>query len=137
MFIVILTTNLSSARDLALIKPGMDELLRPGKWSIDLDDEDKILRLLLQANIVAEVRYLLRKRGFRCTLLNIYHADYGIEYPLIKGENRVSGSTFISYSLLMIFHSLLPLPGTKSGSWPLNSRLATGSKATNHPGPAP
>ncbi|HTN16058.1 MAG TPA: hypothetical protein VL092_00145 [Chitinophagaceae bacterium] len=103
MYLALLSTDIVSLRDLERITPEMNELIAPCTWSVDLGDEDKILRIQLSSNSIGVVRTLLRKYGFSSELLNIYHLEYGIDFPLIPGERRIPEPSFVSFSLAMAF----------------------------------
>lgn len=103
MFIAILTTNIMSFPDRILVGGQLDELLGAQKWSIDLDDNEKILRVFLTSNLLARIYEILKKKGFEAFLLNVYHCDYGIEYPLMWEDNLNQNS--VSQALSKEFFS--------------------------------
>ncbi|MBL7711538.1 MAG: hypothetical protein JNL13_03700 [Chitinophagaceae bacterium] len=103
MYLVLLSTDIVSTQDLELLMPEMNELFPRGTWSVDLGDEEKILRIRLSSNRMDAVRRLLSKRGFRSELLNIYHLQYGIDFPLVQGERGIPAANFVSFSLAISF----------------------------------
>lgn len=105
MYLALFSTDIVSTQDLELLAPEMNELFPSGTWSVDLGDEEKILRVQLSSNRIGAVRRLLRKHGFRIELLNIYHLGYGIDFPLIQGERRIPAANFVSFSLARAFFS--------------------------------
>jgi len=107
MFIAILVTNIMSVQDRIVVKRTLDKLLGSQNWSIDLNDDEKILRVLLKTNLLDQVYDILAKQGFKACLLNIYHCDYGIEYPLIPTGITTSNQTIISSRLSERFFSVV------------------------------
>lgn len=105
MYLALLSTDILSAQDLELLTPEMNELIPAGTWSVDLDDEEKILRIRLASNSIDAVRTLLRKHGFSSELLNVYHLEYGIDFPLVQGERGIPEANFVSFSLAIAFFS--------------------------------
>lgn len=103
MYLALLSTDIVSTQDLELLTPEMNKLIPGGTWSVDLDDEEKILRIRLASNGIGAVRRLLRKHGFSSELLNIYHLEYGIDFPLIPGERGTPEPGFVSFFLSMAF----------------------------------
>jgi len=99
MFIAILVTNIMSVQDRIVVKGKLDKLLGSQNWSIDLNDDEKILRVILKTNLLGQVYDILAKQAFKACLLNIYHCDYGIEYPLIPTGINTSNQTGISAHL--------------------------------------
>jgi hypothetical protein len=131
MFIAILTTNIMSFPDRILVGGQLDELLGAQKWSIDLDDNEKILRVFLTSNLLARIYEILKEKGFEAFLLNVYHCDYGIEYPLMWEDNPNQNS--VSQALSKEFFSGVSLIRFLSGRFGFHLVLIAGIEALVFP----
>ncbi len=59
-------TNVPSKAALKQLRPGLDALLKGAKWSFDLKDCDKVLRMECTADAANQVALWLRSLGFVC-----------------------------------------------------------------------
>ncbi|AYB31946.1 hypothetical protein [Chryseolinea soli] len=69
MIILLFKTTILNSRDVNLVAGGLSLLVGVNNWSVDIGDEDKVLRLKTQRNIAEEVVDLLSKHGFSCEIL--------------------------------------------------------------------
>lgn len=64
--ILVFKTNVNDKKSVKKLKPLLDNLLTNSKWSFDLEDCDKVLRIETFAEISDLVITLLVKNGFSC-----------------------------------------------------------------------
>lgn len=66
----VFTTSVSSASEARKLAPGLNLLAGPGQWNFDLDDCDKILRVIAPDLNPERVVQLLASCGVQCEELN-------------------------------------------------------------------
>lgn len=57
-------TNVSQPCDISGISPYLNGIVEYGKWSFDLEDDDKVLCLHCTPELKPKVEHLMRVRGF-------------------------------------------------------------------------
>lgn len=72
--ISIFKTNIQSGTELNLIAKHLNHLLSGAKWSVDLSDCDKILRIDSTVDKIGDTVSLLTKFGFNCENLQNFNA---------------------------------------------------------------
>jgi hypothetical protein len=73
--ISIFKTNIASNHDLNLIRPYFNALTADLKWTIDLLDCDKILRVDSKVNKNEEIISVARSQGFLCENLDTFYTE--------------------------------------------------------------
>ncbi|WP_069658314.1 hypothetical protein [Arcticibacter eurypsychrophilus] len=73
--ISIFKTNIASTRDLNKIKPYLNALMADLKWTIDLFDCDRILRVDSRVNKNEEIIRVARSLGFECINLETFYSE--------------------------------------------------------------
>lgn len=68
--VLVFRTSVSSKRKIRQIKPLLDQTLSHAKWSFDLEDCDKILRVETTENVALKIVSTLTKIGFECKELD-------------------------------------------------------------------
>lgn len=67
MKLIILRTNIKSHKKVKTIQPVFDNHAAIKKWTIDLDDVDKVLRIEASENLQEnEIMKLIQAQGFFC-----------------------------------------------------------------------
>lgn len=64
--IYIFKTSVKTKRQVVRLRPVLDKLLQSVRWSFDLDDCDKVLRVDGSHNISATVIKALNEKGYDC-----------------------------------------------------------------------
>lgn len=64
--IAIFKTNVSDAADERLLKPHLDAYLQDARWTFDLEDCDKVLRVDSPHEMTDGVIALLKDKGYLC-----------------------------------------------------------------------
>lgn len=67
--ILLFKTNLACNHDVERIANDLTNLTGKNMWSVDVGDEDKVLRVQAEKDITASILYLLNKHGFTCETL--------------------------------------------------------------------
>jgi hypothetical protein len=65
----VFVTSVNTAADVLHLTPCLQQLLVKGKWTFDLDDCDKVLRIESETGNVYAVIQLLRKSGYDCEVM--------------------------------------------------------------------
>ncbi len=65
----VFSTSLTTPLEVARVAAGLDELAGPGNWHFDLEDCDRVLRVVTDGGPGA-YGYLLQLHGFRCEELS-------------------------------------------------------------------
>jgi hypothetical protein len=73
--ISIFKTNIASNHDLNKIRPYFNVILADFKWTVDLLDCDKILRVDSKVNKNDEIISVARSHGFLCENLDTFHTE--------------------------------------------------------------
>ncbi|MBB6497912.1 hypothetical protein [Pedobacter cryoconitis] len=66
MNIIIFKTSVQDYEDLVCVEPALNSFLGERNWSFDLEDEDKILRVVSPELCTVAVEQLLIEYGFLC-----------------------------------------------------------------------
>jgi hypothetical protein len=66
MQVLIFRTNINSSKEMNRLSPLLDQLANGGRWSVDLDDCDKVLRLISDSTSTQEVISYITDAGFFC-----------------------------------------------------------------------
>lgn len=69
MNILIFKTSIRDKSDISVLRPVLTPLIHDGRWSVDLEDCDKILRIESDMINVETVSSLLNRLGFACSEL--------------------------------------------------------------------
>jgi hypothetical protein len=69
MIILIFKTTLFCPFDVAKVSTELTTLVGINNWSVDIGDEDKVLRIKAQRNVSKEVKHLLIQFGYSCEVL--------------------------------------------------------------------
>lgn len=69
MMILIFKTNLLNNKDVNLVAEELTALAGAGNWTVDITDEDKVLRLQVKRDITETLKHLLANHGFTCEIL--------------------------------------------------------------------
>jgi hypothetical protein len=64
--IYVFKTSVKTKRDVRVLKPRLNELLKPEKWNFDLHDCDKILRVDSQTDLSHRIINEFKDSGFYC-----------------------------------------------------------------------
>lgn len=67
--VLVFSTSLGGAEDLEQIRKPLNKLLGKDKWTVDLDDEDKVLRVVCQPERQPEIAALFSRHGFAAALM--------------------------------------------------------------------
>lgn len=73
--ISIFKTNIASTSDLNKIKPYLNALVADLKWTIDLFDSDRILRVDSSVNKNDEIIQVANRLGFECVNLETFYSE--------------------------------------------------------------
>jgi hypothetical protein len=66
MNVIIFKTSVQDKDDLDCLRPELDAFLGAKNWTFDLEDVDKILRVVSPVLCTVEVEQLLLEQGFLC-----------------------------------------------------------------------
>ena len=72
--ISIFKTSVSSVEDLNKLKPYLNALMEDIKWTIDLFDSDRILRVISSVDKNKEIISVVNGLGFDCENLETFYA---------------------------------------------------------------
>ena len=75
MFIIIMQTSVESRHEQGIIKNDLDRLTGADRWSIDLGDCQKVLRVVALHDITDQIISVLASSGFNCSIMDVFHAD--------------------------------------------------------------
>lgn len=68
--VLVFKTTVNSLEEQALLSKGLTELLGDNNWTIDLDDVDKVLRVVGFPSKETSIMHLLKNHNFKCEVLN-------------------------------------------------------------------
>lgn len=68
--ILIFRTNIRTQEDKLAIKPALDDNRQIEKWTIDLDDIDRVLRIVSSTLCCPDIIHLVTQQGYQCTELD-------------------------------------------------------------------
>jgi len=69
MIILIFKTSIANTRDVDSISEELTKLVGRNNWTVDIGDEDKVLRIQAETDVTNMLTHLLAKRGFTCEIL--------------------------------------------------------------------
>ena len=67
--ILIFKTNIQTPADKLAVKPVLDDHRQIEKWTIDLDDIDRVLRIVSHTLCCQDIIQLVTRQGYHCTEL--------------------------------------------------------------------
>lgn len=67
--VLVFSTSVQESADLAKISGPLNKLIGKDQWTVDLDDEDKVLRVVCVPGKQPEIVRLFNKYGFACDLM--------------------------------------------------------------------
>jgi hypothetical protein len=65
-YVLVFKTTLRDRKDVRRVAPVLDEAAGPGRWHVDLEDRDKVLRIETGQLLPGPVTQLLREAGYGC-----------------------------------------------------------------------
>jgi hypothetical protein len=66
LHILVFKTNIRFKKDLKTIEQHLNPNLSVIKWNVDMDDDEKILRIESTHNNPDDIIYIIKKAGFEC-----------------------------------------------------------------------
>jgi hypothetical protein len=72
--ISIFKTSVASSQDLNKLTPYLNSLMDDVKWTIDLFDSDRILRVISNVNKNEEIISVVNKLGYDCENLETFYS---------------------------------------------------------------
>jgi hypothetical protein len=75
LMISIFKTNVASHQDLNRLKPYLNSLVEDLKWTIDLFDSDRILRVISKVNKNDEIISVVNQLGYDCENLETFYSE--------------------------------------------------------------
>jgi hypothetical protein len=73
--ISIFKTSVASNQDLNKLTPYLNSLMEDLKWTIDLFDSDRILRVISSVNKNEEIISVVNKLGYDCENLETFYSE--------------------------------------------------------------
>jgi hypothetical protein len=73
--ISIFKTSVASADDLNKLRPYLNALMEDLRWTIDLFDSDRILRVKSSVNKNDEIISVVNRLGFECENLETFYSE--------------------------------------------------------------
>ena len=67
--ILIFKTNIRTPADKLVVKDVLDDHRQIEKWTIDLDDIDRVLRIVSRTLCCRDIIQLVRQQGYQCAEL--------------------------------------------------------------------
>lgn len=64
--ILLFKTNILTAADRHILQPVLDSHPHIAKWSVDLDDDDRVLRIISSTLTCNHVADMIRLHGYTC-----------------------------------------------------------------------
>lgn len=68
--VLVFRTTVISRGQVLLLAPALSELLGNARWTFDLEDHDRVLRIEHAPSVRDEVITLLHRKGFMCAELD-------------------------------------------------------------------
>jgi hypothetical protein len=68
--VYIFKSNVYGIADVLKVDPFLSKLVGKKGWSIDLDDEDKVLRVVCSLDDSKKIVKILREKGYSCTAMH-------------------------------------------------------------------
>jgi hypothetical protein len=69
-FVLVFRTNIRYKKDIKTLAAVLDDHPFISKWNVDLDDDEKILRIVSLENCANEYILLVKNAGYSCEELN-------------------------------------------------------------------
>lgn len=69
MVILIFKTTLCCPADVVKVSTELNEIVGINNWTVDVGDEDKVLRMKVQRDVSERVRHVLIQFGYSCEVL--------------------------------------------------------------------
>lgn len=66
MEVLVYKTNIHHPYDVELIRPYLTDQAGILKWTVDIEDEDRVLRIEAMTDISGKVEHLVREAGYWC-----------------------------------------------------------------------
>lgn len=66
MEVLLFTTDIHTPADVGKISPTMNTINDIEKWSVDIEDCDKVLRIVAASDITVQIKMALQHHGYRC-----------------------------------------------------------------------
>jgi len=82
LYVIILSTTIKAAIDLERIKPDILTFRTIEKWNCDLEDDEKILRVVSTQDVSKHLMQTLEKRGITTQVLGVFKKKITHMYPL-------------------------------------------------------
>jgi hypothetical protein len=73
--ISIFKTSVASSQDLNKLTPYLNSLMDDVKWTIDLFDSDRILRVISNVNKNEEIISVVNRLGYDCENLETFYSE--------------------------------------------------------------
>jgi hypothetical protein len=70
LFVLVFRTDIRFKKDLKTITPALDQHPLITKWNVDMDDTDRILRIVSSESNPEEFISIVKQAGFFCEELN-------------------------------------------------------------------
>jgi uncharacterized HAD superfamily protein len=67
MSILIFRTNIIDAKHVKMVSPHIKQIEGVSKWNIDLQDEDKVLRVVANDIDATYVELVVQRAGYQCS----------------------------------------------------------------------
>jgi hypothetical protein len=67
--VLVFSTSVEGITEQSLVAAGLDTLVGERNWTIDLDDIDKVLRVVCSKSSEAKIVSIFGERGYRCELM--------------------------------------------------------------------
>jgi len=67
--VFVFKTSIAGPVEMKMISSALTKLTGKGKWTIDLDDEDKVLRVVCAEQVEKQIISILNQFGFSCELM--------------------------------------------------------------------
>lgn len=64
MTVVIFYTNITAEHDVQRLAPALENIPGIIRWTVDLDDSDKVLRVVALSDIASDILQLLQAHGY-------------------------------------------------------------------------
>lgn len=72
MVVIIMETTVGTKYEQYIIKNDMDALTGADKWSIDIEDSQKVLRVVAGKDITPQISDILSAARFSCSIMDIF-----------------------------------------------------------------
>ncbi len=65
MNVIIFYTNIAAEHDVQVLTPALETIPDMIRWTVDLDDVDKVLRIVAMSDISSEIQQTLFAHGYQ------------------------------------------------------------------------